>query len=45
MLYLDTPENKRKELVDRVYAMVKGYNMTHGVDKHEVIYAGVIESN
>jgi len=45
MLYLDTPENKRKELVDRVSAMVKGYNMTHGVDKHEVIYAGVIESN
>jgi len=45
MLYLDTPENKRKELVDRVSAMVKGYNMTHGADKHEIIYAGVIESN
>ena len=45
MLYLDTPEDKRKELVDRVSAMVKGYNMTHGADKHEIIYAGVIESN
>jgi hypothetical protein len=44
MLYLDTPENKRKELVDRVSAMVKGYNMTHGADKHEIIYAGVIQS-
>ena len=39
------PNHKRKELVDRVSAMVKGYNMTHGVDKHEIIYAGVIESN
>jgi len=45
MLYLDTPNHKRKELVDRVSAMVKGYNMIHGVDKHEIIYAGVIESN
>ena len=45
MLYLDTPKNKREELLDRISAMVKGYNMTHGVDKHEIIYAGVIESN
>ena len=45
MLYLDTPQKKRKELVDRVSAMVKGYNMTHGVDEHEIIYAGVIELN
>ena len=45
MLYLDTPKNKREELLDRISAMVKGYNMKHGADKHEIIYAGVIESN
>jgi len=43
MLYLETPKKKRKELVERVSAMVKGYNMTHGADKHEIIYAGVIQ--
>lgn len=43
MLYLDTPKNKREELIERVSAMVKGYNMKHGADKHEIIYAGVIQ--